>query len=333
MFKKYNSIENTYRNEFLDRIKGHGFWEDEFVVQEKAHGANLSFWTTDGEVFFARKRTDQLPEDEKFFNYEIVLEGIKTQLKNIWNDLKLEYTDLNQFTVFGEIIGGDYPHPEVEANKKAILVQKGIYYSPKNHFYAFDILLNGETYLSVDTVNRYFEKHGLLHVKSIFRGSISDCLDYPNDFDSNIATALGLPVLTPNVVEGVVIKPVETQYFNNGSRVILKNKNEKWAENKKYHGRISTVDEPTEQVLKLKEAILGYVTENRLNNVVSKIGEVTQKDSGKLLGMFSKDVVEDFLKDYHEITDQLEKKELKSVTKSFGPPAMDLVKECFKTFV
>lgn len=43
MFKKYNSIENTYRQEFLDKIKGHGFWEDEFVVQEKVHGANLSY--------------------------------------------------------------------------------------------------------------------------------------------------------------------------------------------------------------------------------------------------------------------------------------------------
>lgn len=327
MFKKYNSIENTYREEFLDRIKSHGFWEEEFVVQEKVHGANLSFWTTDGDTFFAGKRTDQLPEDEKFFNYEIVLEGIKAQLKNLWNDLISKYQDLNQFTVFGEIIGGDYPHPEVEANKTAILVQKGIYYSPKNHFYAFDILLNGETYLGVDAVNHYFEKHGLLHAKSIFTGNISACLDYPNAFDSTVAQELGLPELKPNVVEGVVIKPLETRCFNNGTRVILKNKNEKWAENKKYHGRIRTMDEPSEQVQKLKEAIQGYVTENRLNNVISKIGEVTQKDLGKLLGMFSKDVVEDFLKDYHEITDQLEKKELKLVTKSFSQPAMDLVKQ------
>ena len=40
MFRKYNSIENTYREEFLERIKSHGFWNDEFVVQEKVHGAN-----------------------------------------------------------------------------------------------------------------------------------------------------------------------------------------------------------------------------------------------------------------------------------------------------
>ena len=43
MFKKYHSIENSYRTEFINRIKGHMFWNETFIVQEKAHGANLSF--------------------------------------------------------------------------------------------------------------------------------------------------------------------------------------------------------------------------------------------------------------------------------------------------
>ena len=331
MFKKYTSIENTYRDEFLDRIKGHGFWDDEFIVQEKVHGANLSYWTTNGEDFFSAKRTDQIAKDEKFYNHDSILKGIKPKLKSIWLDLKKEIKDLEQLTIFGEIIGGDYPHKEVDSNKKAIMVQKGIFYSPKNHFYAFDILINSELYLDVDTSNELFEKQNLLHAKTIFRGNIDECLDYPNDFNSTIPAEFNLPELVPNVVEGVVIRPIKTRHFNNGVRVILKNKNEKWSENKKYHKSIKLEDEPSEKVIKLQEAILTYVTENRLNNVVSKIGEVSQKDFGKVLGMFNKDVVEDFLKDYGKITDELDKKELKLITKSFAKNATELVNNKIKS--
>jgi len=311
MFKKYTSIENTYRDEFLERIKGHGFWEDEFIVQEKVHGSNLSFWTIDGEHFFSAKRTGPIEDDEKFYNYDVVLREIEQNLKNIWSDLKDEVDDLKQITIFGEVFGGDYPHQELEKDKKAIMVQKGIYYSPKNHFYAFDILINSETYLDVDKVNHYFEKYNLIHAKTLFRGTIKECLDYPNDFNTTLPKMFHLPQLSPNIAEGVVIKPVRNRHFNNGVRVILKNKNEKWSENKKYHKQIKQEDELSDKVIQLQEAILTYVTENRLNNVVSKIGTVTQRDYGKLFGMFNKDVIDDFLKDYHEITDELEKKELK----------------------
>lgn len=326
MFKKYTSIENTYREEFLDRIKGHFLWKDEFVVQEKAHGSNLSYWTTNGEDFHAAKRTGPLTEDEKFYNFQQILREIKPKLQNIWNDLKQEAPNLEQLTFYGEVIGGTYPHPEVVKDKTAIRVQKGVFYSPENHFYAFDLLINADRYLDVDVANKYFEKYQLLHAKTIFRGSIEDCLNYPNEFQSRIPKELKLPEIMPNIVEGVVIKPSKTSYFNNGTRVILKNKNQKWSEKEKFGKRIKVEEPLPEKVIKLHEAILTYVTENRLNNVLSKIGEVTQKDFGKVLGMFSKDVVEDFLKDYHKIMDDLEKKEAKSVTKSFFKKASELVR-------
>jgi len=158
MFKKYTSIENTYRNEFLNQIKDHGFWNDDFVVQEKVHGANLSYWTTNGEDFFSAKRTAQLSEGDKFYNFELLLEELKPKFQNIWLDLKKYVADLKQVTIFGEVIGGDYPHPKIAKDTSAIKVQKGIYYSPKNHFYAFDILINNERYLDVNKANYHFEK-------------------------------------------------------------------------------------------------------------------------------------------------------------------------------
>lgn len=331
MFKKYNSIENTYRDEFLERIKTHGFWRNEFVVQEKVHGSNLSFWTEDGKSFFSAKRTGIIEKNEKFYNYETVLKNIKPKLELLWHSIKTDFPELSQLTIFGELFGGDYPHPEIEIDKNSIMVQKGIFYSPQNHFYAFDIMLNREKYLDVNIANRYFASVNLLHAKTLFTGSIEKCMNHKNDFNTTIPDEFGLPSLEPNIVEGVVIRPIKTSYFNNGVRVILKNKNEKWSENKKYHKSISQYDEPSEKVVKLQEAIITYVTENRLNNVISKIGEITQKDFGRVLGMFNKDVVEDFTKDYHKLLEELDKKEVKLINKSIGSTAMELVKNKIKS--
>lgn len=325
MFKKYNSIENTYREEFLEKIKAFGLWEDTFIVQEKVHGANLSFHTTDGENFYTAKRTGLLEADEKFYNHGKLLNELKPKLQNIWSDLQSKLSDVTHLAVFGEVIGGTYPHPEVEKDKKAIRVQKGIFYSPKNHFYAFDILINQHNYLDVEAANEQFEKQNLLYAKTIFEGSIEECLAYPNNFDSLVPKELGLPELKTNVVEGVIIKPLKTSYFRNGTRLILKNKNEKWAENKQFKKTIKKEEALPEKIVKLQEAILTYVTENRLNNVLSKLGEVTKKDFGRVLGMFSKDITDDFFKDYHTITDELDKKELKLVTKSFNKVAIEMI--------
>ncbi len=326
MFKKYNSIENSYQTDFLDRIKGHGFWDDEYIVQEKVHGSNLCFWTTDGLNFIAAKRTENIAVDELFYNHDRILGEHQEQFVSIWKTLKTQIDDLEQMSIFGEIIGGDYPHPDITPDKQAIMVQKGIYYSPSNHFYAFDILINNERYLDVDVVNDLFEQEHLLHARTLFRGNITDCLDYPNNAQSVIPEQLLLPPLEHNICEGVVIRPTQTRYFNNGTRVILKNKNETWSENRQFYKSINKSEPLSDQVLKLQEAIQTYVTDNRLSNVLSKIGPVTASEFGKVLGMFSKDIVNDFTKDYREIIDNLDKKEVKAITKSIGKEAGNLVK-------
>ena len=43
-FRKYLDIENSYRKKFIDIVVAEKLDKGEFVVQEKAHGANLSFW-------------------------------------------------------------------------------------------------------------------------------------------------------------------------------------------------------------------------------------------------------------------------------------------------
>ncbi len=64
-FKKYNSIENAYQKVVLEQIIIHGFEKETYVVQEKVHGANFSFFTDGKEVKIA-KRTDFIEENEMF---------------------------------------------------------------------------------------------------------------------------------------------------------------------------------------------------------------------------------------------------------------------------
>lgn len=333
MFKKYNSIENTYQKRFIERIQSHGYWKEEYVVQEKVHGANMSIITQDGQNFFAAKRTALLDAEENFNNYQKVLADLNEKLVQLWKLVQADYPELEQLTVFGEIFGGSYAHPEVKRDANAVRVQKGVFYSPSNHFYAFDILINTEKYLDVDRANALFEKVGLLYAKTLFRGSLEDCLKYPNDFNSHIPMELGLPEIEDNTSEGSVIKPVKTLFMHSGSRLILKNKNEKFAERMKVKKRpVSQKQENIpEHIQALRDQITAYVTENRLDNVLSKIGEVSMRDFGKILGMLNKDIVEDFSKDFAEELAPLEKKEVKLITKFIGKKTPGLVREKLMT--
>lgn len=44
---------------------------------------------------------------------------------------------------------------------------------------------------------------------------------------------LGLPPIADNICEGVVIRPVTPTYLRNGCRVLIKNKNARFAEKKR----------------------------------------------------------------------------------------------------
>ena len=71
-FKKYSSIENSYQEDIINSIIEQGYANLEYVVQEKVHGANLSF-ITDGKHILAAKRVELIVENENFFNYQQVL--------------------------------------------------------------------------------------------------------------------------------------------------------------------------------------------------------------------------------------------------------------------
>lgn len=332
-FKKYNSIENSYQLDFLNAIKEQGFQDQEYIVQEKVHGANICF-ITDGKKIVSAKRTELILEDENFYNSNSIQKRYESNILQLFKLVSDSIPNVEQITVFGELFGGVYPHAEVAKVSSANFVQKGIYYSPDNDFYTFDILVNSEQYLDTETINELFETAGFIYAKTLFRGSLDDCLKYPNNFQSTIPKELGLPDLKQNICEGVVIRPVKPCFFRNGSRVLIKNKNDHWRENNNYLDKalLKAMLNQQQETLSddaqlLCEEITKFITENRLNNVISKIGSVTQKDFGRLLGLFCKDALDDFLKVHKNEYEQLEKYECKAINKFLNTHSFRLISD------
>ena len=97
------------------------------------------------------------------------------------------------------------------------------------------------------------------------------------------------------------------------SRVIIKNKSAQFLEKSRVKKVNIQVDIP-EAVKKAIEEVSQFITEARVNNVISHLGEVTAKDVGNIIGLVAKDVLEDYKKEYNTLN-LLEKVEEKMVTK------------------
>ena len=334
-FKKYNSIENTFDKEFMERIVIEEADRQEFVVQEKVHGANVCF-ITDGNTVSFGKRTALVEADEKFYDYEKLLERYTEKVTAMFQAVRASFPDTVAVTVFGEMFGGKYPHPDVKGNNKTMIIQKGVFYCPHHEFYAFDLYVSNGTngrFLSVDTANDFFVHGGFFYAQTLFRGSLSECIKYPNDFPSRISEWLNLPPVEDNICEGIVIRPVEPAYLRSGSRVLLKSKNARFAEKnslKKRQPKLFIEPSYSEHLVELLSVVEEYVTENRLSNVVSKIGHVSiPKETGKLIGLFSKDILEDFLKENSCEYSELEKSEQKILNRHSNSLATNLIKKVY----
>jgi Rnl2 family RNA ligase len=325
-YKKYNDIENL-RQKFINQIFGHGHSEDQYVVQEKIHGANFCF-ITDGHDVKCTTRNRMLTDDDSFYSYEMIFDDVKEKVIKLFHIIRKDHEDLKTIHVYGELFGGSYGHPDVKPYPTVSQVQRGIDYSPKNEFCAFDIVKNSLGYLDIDYINSAFEEVDLLHSQTLKHGRLEECMEYPNEFQTTIPSILGYPQIENNFCEGTVIKPVKTRYLGNGCRVIMKNKNSKWSE-RSGTKKTKVPEKFPEHLEPILEKVSPYITENRLRNVLSKIGQVNDKGFGKLQGLFVKDIMEELARDSEDLT-TLTKPEKKHVQRAVNSSAMIMVRENFR---
>ncbi|MEO1373441.1 MAG: RNA ligase family protein, partial [Cyanobacteria bacterium J06635_10] len=125
---QWNLTLEDYRN----------FKKTDWVVTEKIHGANFGIVTDGWEVRFA-KRKEFLNSEDNFFGYQLLQDKLILQAKEIFKILQVERINLQKVLIYGELFGGEYPHPEVTPIPRVQAIQTGVYYSPRIEYCAFDI--------------------------------------------------------------------------------------------------------------------------------------------------------------------------------------------------
>ena len=329
-FRKYHSIENSYRQKFIEKIRYEGYDKEDWVVTEKIHGANFSFTVIDNNnelEFKAAKRTAYITEDDNFFgNHWIeILERMKPNLARLFIACFKEY-QCGSITVYGELFGGKYIHSEVDKTDMPA-IQKHVEYCPDHQFIAFDLMVDNK-YMDWNDAKLNFDKFGIACLEELFRGSFDACLEFSNEFQTTIPKYFGLPEIEGNMCEGTVLKPANSAPFlYDKSRAIIKNKNDKFKEK---HGSFNNKPKQPkplpENIQELIDVARKYATEQRLDNVISKHGEAKQSDFGLLMKMMNEDAYEDFYKDNEENILTLDKKDVTLIRKKLGAFNASIIK-------
>lgn len=302
-FKKFSSLENTYRQNLIDKVQYEGRDGGLWMVTEKLHGANFSFWC-DGKEVKTASRTQFV--DGTFYNCQSVINRYEQGVLETWSSVCKEGGVL---TIYGELFGGN--------------VQKEVQYGEKD-FKGFDVAINGEIQEKVKAFG-IIRFAGISTVPVIRTGTFKECMEVNNTFKS---------LLTPedyegeNISEGLVIEPVVPQWFNNGSRVYFKNKTAGFSE-KNSTPKEKKVFALSEVESELMDEILEYNTTQRVSNVLSKFGVVTNKDFSKILGLTMQDLLEEFTKETEKNPKQIAEDNWKDFSKLLQAEVSKSVREQF----
>lgn len=308
MFEKYSSLENHYNGKFIEKIRNAGFDVSEtWVAREKIHGTNFSIIIERDRVTCA-KRTGPILPAEDFFGYSVILKKYNDSIKAVQHTIK----EGASMQIFGEFAGGG--------------IQKGVNYGEKD-FYVFDILVK-----TAEGTNQFVDDYMMETMCNTFgfktapllgRGKFDDLAKLPNDLLSvvneynecleddrvnltnvNSCQFKAVPAADDQTpAEGYVLKPCYPKFFSNGSRVAIKCKNSKFSEKAKSDKPIKAKVELTANDKVALSTLAQYATLNRVNNVISKIGEITAKDFGKVMGLTVQDILEEAGREEIHITD------------------------------
>ena len=296
MFSSYPSIENK-----ADKVSGDQEG-DIWAATPKYHGTNTSVWVpTDPSLELAYgRRNALLKEGEAHYGYETLLPTLAD-----WSRLRDAFPhrdDIEALVVYGELYGGNYPHPEVEKTS-AKAVQPQVYYSPHLRFVAYDLCLKlkdgSKAFVDLYDALFIFRHCGIPHVTLPFRGPRKDAIEWaklhatdnPLSWMPPYHSDSSLPPLEGNMGEGFVVRPVVERLDRLGGRCMLKVKSPKFAEVKNVVKKAPTpLGERSGS-----ETVATYLNDARCMAVCSKFleSEVDIKNM-KVLGSA---LVEDALKD------------------------------------
>lgn len=192
--------------EVKERAGPGGHW----VALEKLHGAQLVIGVRGGREGAVRfgKRKAWLADDEPFFGWQLLRAELTDSAAQVARAVGGEGRDVY---LYGELLGGRYPHPDVPAVPGMAPVQTGIWYAPDLRWAVFDVLVAGSeedegVLLAHHEVEALARDARLLTPPVVRRGPRSEMGTVPTRATTRLPALLGLPPLAGNVAEGLVIK-------------------------------------------------------------------------------------------------------------------------------
>ena len=318
---KFPSIDNHYQtgatNRWIRQFPDLPI--SQFAIMEKIDGSNLQLIITKDEIKTA-SRNEILADDNNFFDYKnAVLVDCKDQLDKL--QTHINDNDLDSIHVYGEIFGQG--------------VQKRIQYCDGKGFLPFEVRINEEL-ISIKDARDLFES---IDIKDWWVPLIEvvDSLDEALEFNVNeVPTRIDKGDLKPNGdinrnIEGVVIAPYDkvfciTREGENDSVFRLKKKCKEFNDKMKTKTKEIVVFEGSEEYNRLRNIWDGYFNQNRLDDLFSKEGRISEmREIGKYIKLMGADVMEDFIKDHKEAWIALDKKEQKHITGSIGANTLPLL--------
>ncbi|EFC37142.1 RNA ligase [Naegleria gruberi] len=327
-FSKYTKFDNHYRKQYVESIKTQNEEMSkklnhpmEWYCSEKVHGCNLSF------IVDRVRQSDWRKSLSGELNEQLKLKSVQ---------------------IYGELFGGLFPNKK-PSDAKAI--QSGIHYCPHHDFYAFDVLLgfeNGKQSWAVfNNVDPLLDECGFkVRAQPLFKGTLDECLEFDVKFNTKLPETFYPEIVKErnaswkdldNICEGVVIKPTKYNIFVETERAVIKKKNEKFLETEasdKPQQPVKKEKGDSEELVQVWNELSRYITSNRLDNVLSKIGNLTKSNMFPVMKEFSNDALEEFKLDLErgalencKPVSSLSSEDQKKLTKKINDACMVLIKE------
>lgn len=292
LFQSYPKIPESFDAFQLSEADYRLLKKTDWVVTEKIHGANFCVLSNEATTSFA-KRKEILTDEENFFGYHALRDDLMAKVKTLFTQMLEGHPDTRAVAVYGELFGGAYPHPEVPSIKGVQAIQTGIYYCPEVRFWVFDIVNITDTssyFVDFTTMTEVCEAVNLPYVPALLKGSFNEAQNYSIEFESTIPALLNLPPLSlkqKNLAEGIVIKPAQSLLMDTSKgwiRPVIKKKIKLFSEDSRYQQaqKWSGDTGASQQLGEVLMVVQNLVNQNRLNNVISKIGALNTQNTQQL---------------------------------------------------
>ncbi|MEU5093947.1 RNA ligase family protein [Streptomyces sp. NPDC020996] len=286
----------------------------EWVAAEKVHGAHFAV-VCDGTGIHPAKRRELLEDDalDGFFGVSRIWPELAVAAARVASALRGVGDDGAVVTIYGELAGGRYPHPDVPAVAGAEPVQTGVWYAPGLHWLPFDASVEktgGRRWVSDRALREAAAAAGLVCPPTLGHGALNKLQELPCAFPTRVPALFGLPELADNLAEGYVLKPagewLEADSAGTGTRPVAKVKQKSFAEDERFDGARPCLP-PPQGAAGVPSWLLAHasalLTPARAAAVVSKLGPRTPVDA--VAEEITRDVSEDLAEELGGLEDAL----------------------------